>query len=296
MVTDFKLTTPPRVSIIIPFLNPEIAYFEEAVESVFAQEFREWELLLVNDGSGPRATHFAETLARRHPSRVRLLAHPGGSNKGVATSRSLGLEHARGDLIACLDSDDVWKPEKLSEQVRILDATPHVDMIFGRSLYWQSWNKDARHGDFVHDLGVPDRAEMKPGEFLLRFLQYKVIVPVPSCIMVRKKAVYAAEGFGNLQSIYEDQAFYAKLSLVGAVMACAEVWNRYRVHDNSSCGSSSRAQKRAARRDFLQWLQRELSKKGTMTAALRRTVRIELFACTLPVGPQITRMFRQLKN
>ena len=288
--------TSPRVSVIIPFLDPPLPFFRQAVESVFAQGFHDWELLLVNDGSGAEATSVAQGLASDHPTRVRLLAHPGGRNQGVAASRTLGLEHARGELIACLDADDVWHPEKLEEQVRILDSSPHVDMIFGRSLYWHSWNEDSREADHVHPLGVPDRTEMGQGEFLLRFLRYQVIVPIPSSILVRRAAVVRAGGFGDLHSIYEDQAFYAKLSFVGVVMACEEVWNRYRVHPQSSCQSSSRTQKRVARRGFLTWLSQELDRMDAGSPALRRTVRIERRATAVPRGPQVIRLLRQLTN
>ncbi len=287
---------PPRVSVIVPFLDTPLPFFREAVESVFAQGFGDWELLLVNDGSGAEATRFAEALASEHPARLRILTHPGGRNRGVAASRTLGLEHSRGELIACLDSDDVWHPEKLEEQVRILDSSPHVDMIFGRSLYWHSWSDDSREADHVHPLGVPDRTEMGQGEFLLRFLRYQVIVPIPSSILVRRDAVVRAGGFGDLLSIYEDQAFYAKLSFVGVVMACEEIWNRYRVHPQSSCQSSSRAQKRAARRGFLRWLSQELDRMDAGSPALRRTVRIEHRATALPRGPQVIRLLRQLTN
>ncbi len=281
---------------IVPFLDTPPPFLREAVESVWAQAYGDWELLLVNDGSGTETTRLAETLASEHPTRVRVLSHPGGRNRGVAASRTLGLEHSRGELIACLDSDDVWHPEKLEEQVRILDASPQVDMIFGRSLYWHSWNEDSVEADHVHPLGVPDRTEMGEGEFLLRFLRYQVIVPIPSSIMVRRDAVLRAGGFGDLRSIYEDQAFYAKLSFVGVVMACEEIWNRYRVHPRSSCQSSSRAQKRVARRGFLAWLDGELEQMDTGSPALRRTVRIEHGATAIPRGPQVIRLLRQLTN
>ena len=284
----------PRVSVIVPFLDTPSPFLEEAVQSVHSQTFREWEILLVNDGSGPEASSTAEGLASDDPTRIRLLEHPEGANRGVAASRSLGLRHARGDLLACLDSDDVWKPRKLEEQVRIMDAAPHVGMIFGRSLYWHSWNPDAVEEDYLHELGVPDGTEMAPGDFLLRFLRHQVIVPIPSAVMARAALVRSVGGFGDLRSIYEDQGFYARMSTHGIVRACADVWNLYRIHPGSACARADRGQRRTARAEFLDQVHRQLLEDGVMPAPLRRTLRIERWATRVPWGPQVVRLLRQL--
>jgi glycosyltransferase involved in cell wall biosynthesis len=284
----------PRVSIIVPFLDTPPRFLEEAVQSVLSQTFHDWELLLVNDGSGPETSAAAERLAAADTRRIHLLQRPRGENRGAAASRSLGFEHARGDLVACLDSDDVWMPEKLEEQVHLMDSYPQVDMLFGRSVYWYSWNPEAEAEDYLNSLRVPDRTEMAPGEFLLRILRYQVVVPCPSAVILRASVVRSAGGFGEFPSIYEDQWLYARVSQRGVVMACEEVWAHYRIHPASVVGRTDRRQRRMARAEFLDLIRDQLLRDGRPDPGLRRTVRAERWAASVPWGPQVTRLIRQL--
>ena len=79
-------TDSPRVSVITAFLDCE-AFLAEAIESVIAQSFGNWELLLVDDGSGPAATAIAKSYAARYPGQIRYLEHPGHINRGISSSR-----------------------------------------------------------------------------------------------------------------------------------------------------------------------------------------------------------------
>src|SRR3954470_21840332 len=83
----------PRVSVIIAFWNAE-PFLKEAIDSVFAQTFTDWELLLVDDGSTDASRLTAQRARARARDRVRILAHPGGANRGVPASRNVGMRHA----------------------------------------------------------------------------------------------------------------------------------------------------------------------------------------------------------
>ena len=125
--------TEIRVSIVTPFLNAA-RFFEESVESVLAQTYQHWELLLVDDGSFDGSAEIAERYATAHPDRIRYLAHPSRTNQGASASRNLGARHARGEYLAYLDADDVYLPAKLQEQVPLLDAHPDVMFTGHRSV------------------------------------------------------------------------------------------------------------------------------------------------------------------
>lgn len=296
MTGNGSQATSPLVSVVIPFLDPPISFFQEAVEGVFSQTFQNWELILVDDGSGPEATSFARRLAADHARRVRYLAHEGRANRGIAASRNLGLANARGQLLACLDSDDWWTPNKLLEQVAILQDAPHIHAVFGRSLYWTSWKAGASiKTDRLHPLRVPDRTEMRKGEFLLRILTSDIAVPCPSSVLVRTDHAIAVRGFDHeVSNHYEDQAFYAKLSLEGVILACEDVWDRYRIHADSVLARGSRAQARAARRDFLEWLEREVQSREEIRPELMRAIKLERAAARIPKGPGMLRLIRRL--
>src|SRR3712207_5043688 len=135
-----KMSSDPLVSVIIIFLNAE-RFVEEAVESVFAQTYDNWELLLVDDGSSDASTAIAGRYAEEHPGRVRYLKHPRHQNRGMSASRNLGIGHAKGEYIAFLDADDVWLEYKLQQQVAILGSHPEASMVYGNTLYWHSWTE-----------------------------------------------------------------------------------------------------------------------------------------------------------
>ena len=84
----------PEISCLTIFLNPG-RFFETALESVLAQSFSDWELLLVDDGSTDGSTEIAKEYAARYPERIRYLEHPEHANRGMSASRNLGIRHTR---------------------------------------------------------------------------------------------------------------------------------------------------------------------------------------------------------
>lgn len=122
--------TAPRVSVILPAYNRE-ALVARAIDSVLAQTYGDYELIIVDDASkdGTRAVleHY-----RSHP-KVRLILSD--VNRGGSGARNLGIEAATGELIAFQDSDDVWLPHKLAVQVAALDANPQAGLCYCGSLF-----------------------------------------------------------------------------------------------------------------------------------------------------------------
>lgn len=117
----------PRVSVIIPVYNGE-AHLERAVDSVLAQTFDAYEIMIVDDGSRDRSLEMARACAARRPECIRVLQHPGGINHGVAAARNLAAREARGELLAFLDADDAWLPAKLQQQVDFMDQHPALGL------------------------------------------------------------------------------------------------------------------------------------------------------------------------
>src|SRR5260221_1467443 len=101
----------PLVSVIIAFLN-EQRFLEEAIKSVLEQDYKHWELLLVDDGSTDPSTGIALKYADTFPNKIIYCEHADHINKGLSASRNHGIRRARGSLVAFLDADDVWLPAK----------------------------------------------------------------------------------------------------------------------------------------------------------------------------------------
>jgi glycosyltransferase involved in cell wall biosynthesis len=113
---------PRRVSVVIPAYDRE-GTLREALESVLAQGVPDVEVVVVDDGSTDGTAAVAERLAG-----VRCLRRP---HRGPAAARNAGVAAAGGELLAFLDSDDLWAPGKLAAQLALLDAHPEVAMVFG---------------------------------------------------------------------------------------------------------------------------------------------------------------------
>lgn len=282
------MSADPTVSVVIIFLNEE-EFLSEAIESVLAQRYSSWELLIVDDGSTDGSSKIARTFASGQPDRIRYLEHPGHANRGVSASRNLGSAHARGKLVAFLDGDDVWLPEKLEEQVAFMDAYPDAEMLYGRSRYWFGWtgsSNDARR-DFVPPLGIPSETVVDPPGLLAMFLSGDAAVPCPSDIIVRRDALLAAGGFDEsflgIHQVYEDQAFYSKFCLVSPVLVVERCWILYRQHP-----SANTARTRATGKDletrlyFLNWLKKYLADEEVTDRILWRTLHEQLWLAGHP--------------
>lgn len=114
--------TDPFVSVILPLFNGE-RFLEDAVNSVRNQTYPHWELIAVDDGSTDGSAGRVDAFPD-----VRLLRLPHG---GVARARNAGIEAAGGELIAFIDQDDRWVPEKLELQIRYLQNNPNKGFVLG---------------------------------------------------------------------------------------------------------------------------------------------------------------------
>ena len=112
----------PTISIITPAYNCE-KYLEEAVESVLAQTMQDWEMLIIDDCSSDNTYDCMEKLAQRD-KRIRIFRNI--QNTGAAATRNYGIRQAKGQWIAFLDSDDLWRTDKLQKQRKLLDKYPEA--------------------------------------------------------------------------------------------------------------------------------------------------------------------------
>ena len=147
--------TNPRVSVVIPLYQTE-RYIAEALRSVLAQTFDDFEVLVIDDGSSDKGP----AIARAMPdARIRVISQ---INRGLAGARNTGIREARGTYIALLDADDRWHPQKLARHVAALDARADVGLSFSASCLI---------GDNGEDLGLqqwPSRATFSPASVMSR--------------------------------------------------------------------------------------------------------------------------------
>jgi glycosyltransferase involved in cell wall biosynthesis len=254
------MTNTPLVSVILIFLDEE-KFLQEAIESVIAQRYAAWELLLVDDGSTDGSTKIALSHVDQYPAKVRYLEHADHHNLGMSASRNLGICQAKGEYIAFLDADDVWLPGKLEEQVAILLSQPEAGMVLGAIEWWYSWTGDPKdiHRDRIVVPGAQPNTLAKPPKLLTSLLRHENVSAISS--MVRRRVVDEVGGFEeSFRGMYEDQAFLAKVYLKAPVFVAKACWYRWRKHQDSCCAISvSTGEYHSRRLSFLNWLANYLS-------------------------------------
>lgn len=222
----------PAVSIVMPAYNVE-PFIGEAIESVLAQTFTDYELLIVDDGATDGTRRVAEQAADRDP-RIQLIVQ---ENRGLAAARNTALRHARGGYIALLDSDDIWCPEFLAAQVAVLDARPEIDIVTGNA-----WTLGG------HEDGRPARPtpDPRPAPNLYTILGDEFSVFIMS--VFRRRVYETIGGFDELLRTNEDFDFWLRAALAGFRFGRNDTpLGHYRRRDDSLSASQVRMLRGALR-------------------------------------------------
>lgn len=224
----------PLVSVVLCFFN-ERTFLDEAIQSVMSQDYRNWELILVDDGSSDESTDIAKDYATQHPARIFYVDHAYHQNKGLSASRNAGIKKCRGAYVAFIDADDVWLPGKLSYQVDIFLRNPGVTVVLEASLYWNSW-RNPKKDDVLIPVGVAEGVYKAPQLMLSLYPLGRGAAPCPSGIMVQRAVLRRCvfeELFRGIFQMYEDQAFLCKVYLKEHVFVSGACHNKYRQREAS---------------------------------------------------------------
>ena len=206
----------PAVSIIIPVYNAE-KYLAETLESVLAQTFQDFEIILVDDGS----TDGTSEIIDKFSDRAICLKN---DHRGPASSRNLGLEAARGSLVAFLDADDLWLPTKLEKQVAVMRAQPQYGLITcDASMFCESGV-----------IATSSKAQQPIATgYVLRQLLLSNWVGT-SCAMVRRECFEKVGRFDHETFVWgEDWMMWLKIAAEYPVYFLDEPLVQYRVHAKS---------------------------------------------------------------
>jgi len=172
----------PKVSVIIPLYNGE-RYVRSAIESVLCQTFRDFELIVVDDGSTDRSKEIVVNMTGP-------ITYIYQENSGTAAARNCGFVNSRGDYIAFLDQDDRWYPQKLEVQVGQLDDAPQLGVVYSDIDLINEEENVLEHGPLRN---WSDPAE-KSGFFGI-FPEYPRPDPYPSAALIRREVFLRAGMF-----------------------------------------------------------------------------------------------------
>jgi glycosyltransferase involved in cell wall biosynthesis len=246
----------PAISIITPVYNAS-AYLHETITSVLAQTVTDWEWILVDDGSKDGSLRICQGTTQ--DPRIRLLQHPGGANHGQAASRNLAIRHATGPLLAFLDADDVWVPEKLERDLATFGAFPRAALIYCGMLLWKSWNSSGGKDYSVAHCAPTDQL-LEPPQLLNSIIRdlynYDSQFPAPSCVVVRRDAQPIGEEFFEPGlSDYEEIALLTRVLLRHPAVVCSDLRVYHRRGMPSFSSEISADQHDASWNQIIQWVE-----------------------------------------
>ena len=188
------------VSVIIPAYNAA-PFIAETIESVLAQSFRDFEIVVINDGS-PDTPELERALAP-YLDRIIYLTQP---NAGPSRARNRGIGTARGEYVAFLDSDDIWMPTYLARQMQILSADPTIDLLYS-------------NGVVIGDVAYAGRdlMSMAPSEGDITFERVvsAECTVLTSCVVARRQSLVDAGLFDERFRRSEDFHLWSRLSFRG---------------------------------------------------------------------------------
>jgi len=276
----------PLVSCVTPFLNGE-TFIADTIESVLAQTWANWELILVNDGTTDGAAEIVRRYCAAHPDRIRCVSHPEGRNLGPGASRNAGVREARGAYVAFIDADDIWLPERLEAHVAMFERHPDAALVIGPTLRWSSWTEaDAPWWrpwstlDERNVLGLDEDVLLNAPGVATHFLErHGAGMPPPCCVTMRRDVIEAVGGCDEafFRSLYEDQILFFKFFLEHPIVATGRLLDLYRQHTGSACAVAGwETGDSAARPGFLDWLRRRIETLGIDDPRLRAALEIEI--------------------
>ncbi|MEY4377199.1 MAG: hypothetical protein RJB26_1749 [Pseudomonadota bacterium] len=204
------------------------AFIEEAVESILTQDFRDLELIVIDDGSSD--WNYAELEQR--DSRVRVLRLEG---RGVSFARNTGIAAARGRYVAFLDADDFWFPGKLGAQIRYFEQHPEAGVVFGAFLRWSpdESGRFAPGKHLAHDCShVSTAAPARSGWLYSRLLQ-GLLVGMNTAV-VRRELLERIGGFDTSRRLGEDYELWLRASQAAEMHSLADTVALYRIHPASA--------------------------------------------------------------
>jgi glycosyltransferase involved in cell wall biosynthesis len=194
----------PAVSVIIPAYNT-VAYIAEALDTVFAQTFTDFEVIVINDGSPD--TDQLEKVLEPYLERIVYLKQ---ENRGPSAARNAGIRRSRGEFLAFLDSDDIWDREYLASQMEYFQKDAKLDLIYSDFLY---------HGD--SEKSGKSYMEMYPpkGRVTFENLMKREYLIFPSTTVLRKSAVVGAGLFDEDLHRSEDFDLFIRIAHRGGKIA-----------------------------------------------------------------------------
>ncbi len=218
----------PTFSVIVPTVG-NLEFLRRSVLSVRNQTLQDWECLVVVDAPDAVAG-VSEWIATLRDPRIRVIGQ--ARQRGVGSARNAGAEAARAPLLALLDDDDFWFPEKLARHLAVHEASPEVGLVYSDSISW--WTDERLPACRHYSRRAPDDPPFKA----IASLQLPICSP--SCVSVRASAYLESQGFSPDIAVAEDVDFYLRVGRRWVFRYLREALTVYSQHPTGSMSTQGR--------------------------------------------------------
>jgi len=243
----------PTVSVLMPVYNAD-RYVVQAVESILAQTFTDFEFIILDDGSTDASLKILQTYAAKD-DRIRLISR---ENRGLVASLNEMIDLARGKYLARMDADDIALRDRFAAQIALLEREPDVVCV------GSAYDMIDEQGDYIIQVTPP-----QDDTVIQQQLLHGVTAIQHPCAMIRRSTVLAVNGYDSRAYLAEDLDLWLRLGEVGRLANIDTVGLKYRVHPNSVSGRRIKCQIKVVRTVCRQaWKRRGMSGEAIINIRL----------------------------
>lgn len=229
------LSNDSLISIITTSYNYQ-DYIKETIESVLAQTYTNWEMIIVDDGSKDDSVNVINCYCQKD-NRIKLFQHENGINKGLTETIKLGLEKAKSDWVVFLESDDSITPNYLQEKINVIEKNPDVKFIFNALNCFG----DEKRISFMSRYFKKQRKILNKHKcydnFFVNF-EHCNVVPTFSCVMT-KKELFEGLDFDSPNKTSIDWLLWTQIAKITNFYYIDKPLTNWRLHTNSYIGEST---------------------------------------------------------
>ena len=227
----------PKVDIIVPAYNAA-RYLPAAIESVIAQTFEDWRILLVDDGSTDNTAELVAPFIQQLGEKLKYIYQP---NAGLPAARNTAIRNSSAQFLALLDADDIWLPCRMSESLKSFENRPQLGLTYGfvsridpDGVVIDTFDRRQKHGE---------------GRIAPYIYMRRIDLPCPT-ITFRRKCIDEVGLFDENMRATEDRDLWLRIALRYEVALVAEIIALYRISPGSMSADLGRMLK--AQRHFIE--------------------------------------------
>lgn len=218
-----------KISIITASYNYE-GYISETIDSIICQKYKNWELIVVDDGSNDNSLSIINNYVANN-DRIKLYTHKDNKNKGLSETIKLALSKCSGGYVAFLESDDTWDENNLSEKIQIIKQYPGIAIISNAPELFGDENRIATYDNYFSFQSKTFAKLTFPCNIFTKLLKENFI-PTFSCVMVKAEFLKACN-FDILYTPWLDRYLWLQVTYHGQFYFLNKKLTRWRIHSQS---------------------------------------------------------------